>query len=205
MDHRPGQGTASRGGKRLRPPRPRKARWQRIAALAVAAAGLAAATAACGASGGSPNASATTAGPATYQQMIAYAQCIRSHGAPAFPDPVQDQFGHWVFLSTPGSGLNGPGVPAAENACKKLQPNEVVLTPQEREEALAQLLKFSECVPMASRTSRIRAPATAASASACRGSTRNPRSSRPPSRPATSTSRPGPNPLPGPRQEETLE
>jgi hypothetical protein len=78
--------------------------------------------------------------------MIAYAQCIRSHGAPAFPDPVQDQFGHWVFLSTPGSGLNGPGVPAAENACKKLQPNEVVLTPQEREEALAQLLKFSECM-----------------------------------------------------------
>jgi hypothetical protein len=78
--------------------------------------------------------------------MIAYAQCIRSHGAPAFPDPVQDQFGNWVFLSTPGSGLNGPGVPAAENACKKLQPNEVVLTPQEREEALAQLLKFATCM-----------------------------------------------------------
>jgi hypothetical protein len=146
MDHRPGHVTASRGGPQLRPPRPRKARWQRIAALAVAAAGLAAATAACGGSGGSPSASATTAGPATYQQMIAYAQCIRSHGAPEFPDPVQDQFGHWVFLSSPGSGVNGPGVPAAENACKKLRPIGDKLTAQQQQEVVSQALKLAVCM-----------------------------------------------------------
>jgi hypothetical protein len=146
MDHRPGQGTASRGGPQLRPPRPRKARRQRIAALAVAAAGLAAATAACGGSGGSPSALATTAKPATYQQFVAYAQCIRAHGAPEFPDPVQDRFGNWGFLSTPGSGVNGPGVAAAENACKKLQPTEAGLTQQEQKQALAQALKHSDCM-----------------------------------------------------------
>jgi hypothetical protein len=144
MDHRPGHGTASRGGPQLRPPR--KAQWQRIAALAVAAAGLATATAACGGSGGSPSASATTAKPATYQQLVAYAQCIRSHGAPEFPDPVQDQFGGWAFLSTPGSGVNGPGVPAAEKACQKLQPTEAGLTQQEQKQALAEALKHSDCM-----------------------------------------------------------
>jgi hypothetical protein len=114
-------------------------------ALAAVVAGLAMVTAACGGSGGSPNAS-STAGPATYQQMVAYAQCIRAHGAPEFPDPVQDQFGNWAFLSTPGSGVNGPGVPAAEIACKKLQPKQAVLTPQERQEAVAQLLKLATCM-----------------------------------------------------------
>jgi hypothetical protein len=119
---------------------------RQIAALTVATAGLAVLTAACGGSGGSPSASAATAKPATYQQIIAYAQCIRSHGAPEFPDPVQDQFGNWVYLSTPGSGLNGPGVPAAENACQKLQPSGGGLTPQELKVVLAEALKHSTCM-----------------------------------------------------------
>jgi hypothetical protein len=119
---------------------------RQTAGLCVAAAGLAVLTAACGGSGGSPIASATTAKPATYQQEIAYAQCIRSHGAPEFPDPVQDQFGSWVFLSTPGSGVNGPGVPAAENACKKLAPPQVGLTPQELQVVLAEALKHTSCM-----------------------------------------------------------
>ncbi|HEY1915792.1 MAG TPA: hypothetical protein VGH27_09470 [Streptosporangiaceae bacterium] len=117
-----------------------------VGGLAVAVAGLAGLTSACGASGGSPIASATTAKPATYQQWVAYAQCIRSHGAPEFPDPVQDQFGGWVFLSTPGSGVTGPGVPVAENACKALEPPQNGLTPQEQQEALAQALKHTNCM-----------------------------------------------------------
>jgi hypothetical protein len=119
---------------------------RQIAGLCVAAAGLAVLTAGCGASGGSPIASATTAKPATYQQLVAYAQCIRSHGAPEFPDPVQDQFGGWAFLSTPGSGVNGPGVPAAEKACKSLAPPQAGLTPQELREATAEALKHTNCM-----------------------------------------------------------
>jgi hypothetical protein len=40
--------------------------------------------------------------------MLQVAQCLRSHGHPDFPDPVQDKDGNWTF---PGSG-NIPVVPA---------------------------------------------------------------------------------------------
>jgi hypothetical protein len=123
-----------------------KVRRPAAAALAAVVASLTMLTAACGASGGAPSASATTAKPATYQQMIAYAQCIRSHGAPEFPDPVQDQFGNWAFLSSPGSGVNGPGVPAAENACKKMQPVADKLTGQQQQEMVSKALKLAICM-----------------------------------------------------------
>src|SRR5215831_15081286 len=61
---------------------------RRTAALAVATA-VAVLTTACGlvhvhfgSSGGS-----APAGPATYRAELAYAQCMRAHGLPGFPDP----------------------------------------------------------------------------------------------------------------------
>src|SRR5215469_7775306 len=93
---------------------------RRAAALAVAAA-VAVLTTGCGdvhvhfgSSGGS-----APAGPAAYRAELAYAQCMRAHGLPGFPNP------------NPSGGLSGhvsahvnvnPNSPAAraDDACKHL-------------------------------------------------------------------------------------
>ena len=88
----------------------------RAAALAVAAA-VAVLTTACdvvhvhfGSSGGS-----ASTGPATYRAELAYAQCMRAHGLPGFPDPNPS--------GGPGINVrmnpNGPA-PRANAACKHL-------------------------------------------------------------------------------------
>src|SRR2546430_2503851 len=59
-------------------------RWRRPAVAVLAAVAAAALVAACG--GGSP-AGAAAAGSTDYQKAVAYAQCMRSHGVPNFPDP----------------------------------------------------------------------------------------------------------------------
>jgi hypothetical protein len=55
---------------------------RRPGALAAALAGIALLAAACG-GGGSPVAAGSTA----YQKSVAYAQCMRAHGEPGYPDP----------------------------------------------------------------------------------------------------------------------
>ena len=57
---------------------------RRAGALAVVAA-----TAVLTACGGSPSSSggAAPAGPVTFQADLAFAQCMRTHGLPGFPDP----------------------------------------------------------------------------------------------------------------------
>lgn len=115
--------------------------WRAAAAGALAA-GLVGLTA-CG--GSSPG-SASSGQPASYQQMVAYAQCIRSHGAPEFPDPVQVPSGGWGFLSSPGSGVDGPGVPAAEKACQKLAPKQVPFSVSFQRKMRTMLLKLATCM-----------------------------------------------------------
>ena len=90
----------------------------RAAGLAVAAAVAVLATA-CdvvhvhfGSSGGS-----ASTGPATYRAELAYAQCMRAHGLPGFPNPNPS--------GGPGINVrmnpNGPGA-RANDACKHLLP-----------------------------------------------------------------------------------
>jgi hypothetical protein len=74
-------------------------------------------------------------------QMLAYAQCMRTHGVANFPDPN----GQGVIS---GSGIN-PGSASFQTAnkdCRHFMPNGGQPTPAQQAQAMAQALKFSECM-----------------------------------------------------------
>lgn len=87
---------------------------------------------------------AAPAGAAAQQKMVAFARCMRTHGAPDFPEPVE---GKIIIRGRPGSGLNpqSPQFQAAQRACQSLAPHPNV-SPQQSAEAQAKALKFSECM-----------------------------------------------------------
>jgi hypothetical protein len=115
-------------------------RW-RAPALAAAAAAVALLASACS-SAPKPAASSS---PPTYAQLLSYAQCMRTHGAPAYPDPVQGPGGYWAFLSTPGSEVNNPPAAAAK-ACQKLAPRNGPLPPSVIQAARVKLLELATCM-----------------------------------------------------------
>ena len=58
--------------------------------------------------------------PQMQQQMIRYAQCIRTHGVPNFADP---QFsGGGVRMQFKGTGPGNPGFERAQRACQSILP-----------------------------------------------------------------------------------
>ncbi len=77
------------------------------AAVAAAVAGITALAAAC--AGGT----APPSGQTPYQQSLSYAQCMRSHGDPGFPDPGS----HGLFQHPAG-----PPYQSAASACGHLLP-----------------------------------------------------------------------------------
>lgn len=92
----------------------------------------------CGGAPASPDAASTT-GESQYQRSVAYAECMRSHGVANFPDP-QPNGGFMVH----NINRNSPQFEAASRACAKLRgPG---LTPAQRKQALAQLLKYAACM-----------------------------------------------------------
>ena len=137
--------------------------WQpgwRAAALGALFSALVLGAAACGGGGGSAvahvgttRATTTTVlvgpaaptGGATYQKAVAFAQCMRKDGVPAFPDP--NSKGQFVFGNRSGtSGLN-PGSPqfeAAQKSCQKLLP--APPTPAQQSTLMAEVLKFAQCM-----------------------------------------------------------
>jgi hypothetical protein len=71
---------------------------------------------------------------------------MREHGVPNFPDPLSN--GGFALGPNVTGGVNGqvsPQYQAAENACAALNPVGV-LSPQQQEQALNQLLKVSACM-----------------------------------------------------------
>ena len=96
-----------------------------------------------GSGGGAPESTETSA--ATQQKMVKFAQCMRTHGVPEFPEPVD---GRVEFHGTPGNGLN-PGsaqFQAAEKACRKYAPPRSAPSPAQRAKIEEQALKFSACM-----------------------------------------------------------
>jgi hypothetical protein len=89
-----------------------------------------------------PAASGSSSAGNPTKSAVAYAQCIRAHGVPNWPDP--DEQGH--FNAKPD--LASPQLLAALKACKDLLPGGGNMTtggklsPHE----LAQLLKYSKCM-----------------------------------------------------------
>jgi hypothetical protein len=122
--------TAGRGRQR---PGPRRA-----GVLAAAVAGAALLVAACGGGGGS---SPAAAGPPAFQNALAYAQCMRSHGEPGFPDP--DSKGN--FLNLGPVNINSPQYLSANKACGHLLPSYQV-TPAQRQHDLSRALRYSACM-----------------------------------------------------------
>jgi hypothetical protein len=117
----------------------RPASWRPAAWLAAATAAFALLATGCG--GGSSGAAGSGPTGSAYQQALAWAQCMRTHGSPAFPDPnSQGQFVH-----DPADAA-AMGNAAANTACKKLQPKEAPFTTQQQQQYLATGLKFAACM-----------------------------------------------------------
>jgi hypothetical protein len=97
-------------------------------------------------SGGSPGPGAVSgsgvamADPGASQaQTLAFAHCMQTHGVPNFPEPN----GQGVFS---GIDPNVPGFAAARNECSHLLPNGGQPTAAQKAQAVAQALKFSQCM-----------------------------------------------------------
>jgi hypothetical protein len=113
--------------------------WPRATALAVTA-GIALLTAACGGGGTSAGAGASPSATSTYAKEVAYAQCMRSHGVPSYPDP--DSNG---AFNASGINLHSAQVQSAQKACQSLAPN-VGQSGQSQAQNAAQALKYAQCM-----------------------------------------------------------
>ena len=107
-------------------------------ALAAALAGIALLAAACG-GGSSPALAGTTA----YQKSLAYAQCMRSHGEPGYPDPASN--GGFI-IDGQKDHLNGALMTSANKACQHLLPASKPLTGAEQRLLTAEALKYVACM-----------------------------------------------------------
>jgi hypothetical protein len=98
-------------------------------------------------SSGTTSASADSSTSTAYQKALAYAQCIRAHGIPDYPDP--NSKGQFII---PNGGSAPPSVgPAVENAattaCRKLLPPSMAQgPPQGSPGSDNQALRFSACM-----------------------------------------------------------
>jgi hypothetical protein len=121
---------------------PRAGWWRTVPARAAAVAMLAAAAllaAACG-GGGSPTATGTH--QTRLQQALAYARCMRAHGAPSYPDPNSSG----VFLVTPANNSDFNAPASARRACDHLLPQAPPLTPAQQKQQDRKNLAFAGCM-----------------------------------------------------------
>jgi hypothetical protein len=116
-------------------------RQKRALAVVLGVASMALAAAACSSGPEGPAASSPVSD--TLQHMLAYTQCMQSHGDPSFPDPAKNPFGGYWFTHKPT--MSGPVFSTAQKACKKLEVN-LNLTAGEQHTAANRLLKFATCM-----------------------------------------------------------
>jgi hypothetical protein len=169
-------------GIRVRRPRPPRAR---TAVAVVVTAGLSLVAAGCGGSSGSHVAqldSTTTAtqtssstanspaASAVQNSAVAYADCMRSHGVPNWPDPSSSGVFDKTKLTTQQLGVSGARLQTAQTACRHLLPNGGSgPSPAQVQQVRAQALEFARCVrshgvpnfPDPASDGRIPDPATA--------------------------------------------
>jgi hypothetical protein len=78
---------------------------------------------------------------ASQTQLVAFAHCVQTHGAPNFPEPN----GQGVF-SMNGINQGSPSFRAATNHCSHLLPNGGRPTAAQEAQNVAQALEFSRCM-----------------------------------------------------------
>lgn len=124
--------------------RPRPAR---LALVGVLLAMLGIVVLAACSSSGTTSASGGSSTSSAYQKALAYAQCIRAHGIPDYPDPnSQGQFIIQNGASAPPS-VSPAVANAAAKACQKLLPPSMAQGPPTGSVGSnGQALKFSMCM-----------------------------------------------------------
>ena len=127
---------AATGGR----PRQRPAGLRRAGVQAAAAAGIAVLAAACG--GGSSAGAGPGIHQTAYQSELAYAECMRAHGLPGFPDPQSDG----TFNSTMQNrgDFAGPRFQSANKSCAHLEGPGI--TPAQQQQDTRQALEFAACM-----------------------------------------------------------
>lgn len=120
--------------------RQRPAGLPRLSVLAAAAAGIALAAAACG--GGSSGGTETGIHQTAYQRDLAYAECMRAHGLPGFPDPQSD--GTFNTTKANSGDFHGPRFLSGNKACAHLQGPGI--TPAQQTQFTNQALKYASCM-----------------------------------------------------------
>jgi hypothetical protein len=93
---------------------------------------------ACGGGSSSP----VAAGDTAYQMAAAYARCMRSHGAPNWPDPNNE--GQFVKTLANRADFSAPA--PAHNACRHLLPHGGQITTAEQQKIAPLMLKFAACM-----------------------------------------------------------
>jgi hypothetical protein len=116
-----------------------RSRPRRAGVLAAALAGIALLAAACG--GTSPTGGSGSYQTA-YQKELAYAQCMRAHADPGFPDPQND--GSFTTTKANRGDFTGPRAQSANKACAHLQGRQT--TPVQFQQGVSQALKFVVCM-----------------------------------------------------------
>jgi hypothetical protein len=112
---------------------------RRSVVLAVVMAAIALLAAACGGGSGS----ASLAGTSAYQKALAYAQCMRTHGEPSYPDPTSN--GGFI-IDGQKDHLNGALMNSANKTCEHLLPKSRPMTAAQQRQATAQALRFVACM-----------------------------------------------------------
>jgi hypothetical protein len=111
----------------------------RAGVLAVAVASIAVLAAACGGGGIAP----VLAGTLNYQKALAYAQCMRAHGEPSYPDPTSN--GGFV-IDGKKDHLNGALMKSANKTCQHLLPKFAPMTATQQRQATAEALRYVACM-----------------------------------------------------------
>jgi hypothetical protein len=122
-----------------RGPGPRQPRpWRARAAAVITVMAAALLTAACGGSPSSTGSASSPAagGSANSPSGLAFARCVRSHGIPNFPDPI-DSSGHFSKTTLQQLGVSDSRLRTVEDACQNLLPaGPAPLTAQEQHDYL---------------------------------------------------------------------
>lgn len=131
-------------------------RWLQVASVITVGVVLVVLTACSGAASGpgvatvgssaTPSTSSTGSTTSTGTSALAFSQCMRAHGITAFPDPNSQ--GAIAIQGGPGgsgSALNprSPQFEAAQKACQGKLPT---VPPAQRQQFMAQALKYSQCM-----------------------------------------------------------
>jgi hypothetical protein len=107
------------------------------------------ALAACSSSSTSATGTSSGAASSAYTKALAYAQCMRAHGVPSYPDPdSKGQFYIANGASDPTANVSTTILNAAAQACQKLLPATMVKPPNGQGSTSSQTaeLRWAACM-----------------------------------------------------------